>query len=486
MRDVGEKLSARERITTLLDNHSFVEIGAHITKRNTDYNLLEEEAPSDGVITGYGLIENELVYVYSQDASVLYGSIGEMHARKIVHIYDLARKVGAPVIGLVDCAGIRLQEGLDALDGFGAIYRTMCKASGWIPQLTAIFGRCGGGLAVLSSLSDFTFMEGSNATLFVNTPNALTENHKDLCDTSTSSFHAKNGLIDFVVDGETALLHSLRNLITILPHNNQDINRMIVCEDDLNRMLPSFASSNQDSLQVLKQLSDSNFVCEVKEAFAQEMTTAFIRLNGVTVGAIANRLVVFDEGGEVKSTFDGRLTTQGCEKAAQFVAFCDAYRIPILTLTNVKGYEATIEEEQTIAIATAKLTYAFATATVPKVNLIVGDAIGSAYVTMNSKQIGADFVLATEQARIGIMDATSAVKIMYQGENKNVSDGAKERETFKQTYEERQLSALSAAKRGYIDRIIESPSARKEVIYAFEMLANKCEVKPNKKHRSFS
>ena len=479
------KLSASDRIATLLDDNSFVEVGAYVTKRSTDFNLQQKEVPADGVITGYGLVDGNPVYVYSQDASALNGTVGEMHAKKIVHIYELALKVGAPVIGLVDCAGLRLQEATDALNGFGEIYLKKTLASGVIPQITAIFGACGGGLAVLSSLSDFTFMEKTQAKLFVNTPNALLGNYTAKCDTSSASYQAKTGLVDVVADDDASVLAKVRDLVSVLPANNFEDSSYTECEDDLNRVVPAFAQEVEDSVEALKDISDSNYFFEVKAEYAKEMVTGFIRLNGATVGAVANRTAVKDGDGKVTTKFDGSLSTAACEKAAKFVNFCDAFQIPVLSLTNVTGFKATVEEEKTIADAAAKLTYAFANATVPKINVIVGKAYGSAYVSMNSKHIGADFVFATEDAKIGMMDAKAAAKIMYSAEIEVATDAVKVIDEKAAEYEKLQSSAMAAAKRGYVDSIIDAASVRKQVIYGFEMLATKCESRPEKKHSTF-
>ncbi|HWT75460.1 MAG TPA: carboxyl transferase domain-containing protein [Mobilitalea sp.] len=467
------QLSARERITSLLDDNSFVEVGAFVTKRSTDFNLQQKETPADGVITGYGVIEGNLVYVYSQDAASMGGSVGEMHAKKIAHIYDLALKVGAPVIGLLDSSGLRLQEATDALNGFGEIYLKQTLASGVIPQITAIFGNCGGGLAVLASLSDFSFMEGKNAKLFVNSPNALLGNSKEKCDTAKAVFQAKSGAVDYVGETEADVISQIRNLITVLPSNNEDDASFDECTDDLNRLLPALSS---DSKRALADISDNNYFFEIKADYAKEMVTGFIRLNGVTVGAVANRTEVIDNSGKVTDHFDGSLTTAGCYKAESFVNICDAFNIPVLTLTNVSGYKATVEEEKNIAVASARLTHAFANATVPKVNVIVGKAYGTAYVTMNSKHIGADLVFAVPSAQIGMMDADLAAQIMYDGEDLSVQ---KEKSA---EYAALQSSAEAAAKRGYVDSIIEPETIRKHAIYTFEMLFTKRETRPAKKH----
>lgn len=466
---------ASQRIAALLDENSFVEIGALVTARATDFDLKQTETPSDGVVTGYGVIDGNLVYVYSQDASVLNGSVGEMHAKKIANLYDLAMKTGAPVIGLVDSAGLRLQEATDALNAFGEIYLKQTNASGVIPQITAVFGNCGGGLAIMPTLTDFTFMEEKNAKLFVNSPNALAGNNDTKCDTASAAFQSEEtGNADVVAD-EATIFAKIRELVAMLPANNEDDMSFEECTDDLNRASADLANCVGDTAIALSILSDNNVFFEVKENFAKDMVTGFIKLNGVTVGAVANRSEVYADG-EVKEKFDAALSARGCEKAADFVNFCDAFNIPVLTLTNVNGYAATVCAEKKIAKAVAKLTYAFANATVPKVNVIIGQAFGSAYVAMNSKAIGADITMAWPDAKIGSMDAKNAAQIMYEGQGADViSKKAAE-------YAALQTSAASAARRGYVDQIVEPADTRKYVIGAFEMLFTKRDDRPAKKH----
>ncbi len=465
---------ASERIRTLLDDNSFVEIGALVTARATDFNLAENDTPSDGVVTGYGVIDGNLVYVYSQDASVMNGSVGEMHAKKITKIYDLALKTGAPVIGLIDSAGLRLQEATDALNAFGEIYMKQTMASGVIPQITAIFGNCGGGLAIIPTLTDFTFMESKQAKLFVNAPNALDGNTVQKCDSAAASFHAtESGIVDVVAE-EAELLANIRTLVSFLPSNFEE-EVVADCTDDLNRSCATLENVKGDTALALRELSDNGQFFEIKADYAPEMVTAFIKLNGMTVGAVANRTEIYDTEGNVTKK-DATLTVKGSYKAADFVRFCDAFNIPVLTLTNVKGYEATIPSEKGIATAVAKLTHAFASATVPKVNVVVGDAFGSAYVAMNSKAIGADIVMAWPNAQIGAMDATLAAKIMYDGKDADTIQ-AKASE-----YKELQTSAMSAARRGYVDHIVQPADTRKYVIGAFEMLYSKVDNSPLKKH----
>ena len=468
--------AASLRIASLLDDNSFVEIGGKVTARATDFNLSEKETPSDGVITGYGVIDGNLVYVYSQDASVLGGTIGEMHARKIARLYDFAMKTGAPVIGLIDCAGLRLQEATDALEAFGSLYHKQALASGVIPQVTAIFGMCGGGLAVVPGLTDFTFMEAKDGKLFVNSPNALEGNEISKCNTASAEYQSKTaGLVDGI-GAEAEILGQIRDLVCMLPANNEDDMSYEECTDDLNRICADIANASEDTAIALAQIADNQILVETKKDYAKEMVTGFIRLNGMTVGVVANRSKVYNAEAEVEAEFDSVLTVDGCKKATDFVNFCDAFSIPVLTLTNVTGFAATVESEKNMASAVAKLTYAFANATVPKVNVIVGKAFGSAYVSMNSKSIGADLVYAWPTAEIGMMDAKLAAQIMYaDADAETLNEKAAE-------YKELQSSPNSAAARGYVDAIIEPADTRKYVIGAFEMLFTKREDRPAKKH----
>ena len=468
--------SASRRIATLLDEGSFVEIGGAVTARSTTFNLQEKAAPSDGVITGYGVIDGNLVYVYSQDADVLGGALGEMHAKKIARIYDMAMKMGAPVIGLIDCAGLRLQEATDALEAFGSLYHKQALASGVIPQVTAIFGMCGGGLAVVPGLTDFTFMEAKDGKLFVNSPNALEGNEISKCNTASADYHSKTaGLVDGI-GAEAEILGQIRDLVCMLPANNEDDMSYEECTDDLNRICADIANASEDTAIALAQIADNQILVETKKDYAKEMVTGFIRLNGMTVGVVANRSKVYNAEAEVEAEFDSVLTVDGCKKATDLVNFCDAFSIPVLTLTNVTGFAATVESEKNMASAVAKLTYAFANATVPKVNVIVGKAFGSAYVSMNSKSIGADLVYAWPTAEIGMMDAKLAAQIMYaDADAETLNEKAAE-------YKELQSSPNSAAARGYVDAIIEPADTRKYVIGAFEMLFTKREDRPAKKH----
>ena len=463
---------ARQRITALLDENSFVEIGAKVTARATDFNLKPEQTPSDGVITGYGVIDGNLVYVYSQDAAVLGGSIGEMHAKKIAAIYDLAIRTGAPVIGMVESAGFRLQEGIDALNAFGTIYARQVKASGLIPQITAVFGNCGGGLALVPAITDFAFM-ADGAKLFVNAPNTLAGNKENKNDTAAASAKAACGSVD-AVGTEEEIIGEIRNLISMLPSNNED-EAVAECADDLNRDCEAVEAGYADPSIVLGDVADDSIFFETKRGYAPEMATGFIRLNGATAGVVANRSVVYDENGEEKAKYETVLTASGCYKAADFVRFCDAFESPVITLTNVTGFAATESEEKKVPDAAGKLTAAFAGANVPKVNVIVGKAVGSAYAVMNSKATGADFTIAFPDSVIGIMDAKLAAHVLCSGSAEEVAETAAK-------YDALQNRIDSAAARGYVDQIIEPAALRRYLIGAMEVLYTKREEFPAKKH----
>jgi acetyl-CoA carboxylase carboxyltransferase component len=400
---------------------------------------------------------------------VLGGSIGEMHAKKIAKVYDMAMKMGAPVIGLIDCAGLRLQEATDALNAFGELYTKQTMASGVIPQITAVFGNCGGGLAVLTELSDFTFMS-EKGHLFVNSPNVLDGNYKEKCDTSSSEFQSKeSGNADYVGE-ETEVIDKIRELVSMIPANNEDDMFTSECSDDLNRLCEGIEDCVEDAQTMLEMVSDNGVFFETKKDYATDVVTGFIKLNDNTVGAIANN--------------SDLVTVKGAEKMEQFVNFCDSFNIPIVTFTNVTGFETTVCQEKKMAKAVAKLTYAFANATVPKINVVTKNGFGSAYVMMNSKGLGADIVYAWPDSKIGMMNGEAAVKIIYadeiaKAENTNQLISEKTAE-----YDALQLSANSAASHGYVDDIISPSDTRKYLIGSLEMLLTKREERPIKKHGS--
>ena len=452
----NELTKAKARIAALADEGSFVEIGARVRARSTDFSADYCE-DGDGVVTGYATIAGKLVYIYSQEPSVYGGSLGEMHAKKIANLYDLAIKMGAPVIALVDSTGVRLSESVDALQGFGSLYLSQAKASGLVPQITAVYGRCGGGMAISAGLSDFVFMEGKKAELFVNAPNTLDGNSAEKCDTSKAEYQsAESGIVDgYGTEDEIAA--SIRALVDILPSNNEEA-AVQDSADDLNRLTAELEGVI-DAKAIISSVADSYLFVETRKDYAKDIVTGFIRLDGVTVGVVA--------------TAEEKLSPNGLSKAASFVNFCDAFEIPVVTFSAADGFQATVAAEKDLAKAASALVYAFANATVPKISVIVGDTYASAYTVMNSKAIGADIVYAVEDAKIGIMDAGSAAKII----------GGEDLSEVAAKFDEKQ-TALAAANRGYVDELISMTTLRKNLLLALEMLFNKRDEMPYKKHGS--
>ena len=469
--------AARDRIASLLDPQSFVEIGAYVKSRSTDYNMQAQETPADGVVTGYGTIGDRLVYVYSQDASVLGGAVGEMHAAKITALYKKAVQVGAPVIGVIDSQGLRLQELTDALAGYGKIYAAQAQASGVIPQITIVAGTAAGGAAVIPGLSDFTFMIDKQSKVFVSSANAM-EKGTSFDDIAAAAVHGgKTGLADFVCADEAECFGKVRALVDMLPANNgEDAPYVEMTEDELNRenlglnVIVPDDGTGFDIRPVLADVADYNQFIEVKADYAKNVVVGFIRLNGNTVGVVANN----------SAENNGELTVAACKKAAKFVRFCDAFELPVLSVTDTTGFAASKAEENAgLAAAAAELTAAFAAATVTKVNLIVGRAYGSAAMVMNSKESGADTVLAWPTAEIAVMNPQSAARILFAKELDNGADLAEK------TEEAAKLSTpYAAAARGSVDDIIEPAKTRKHLLVAFGMMEGKQQMTPAKKHSS--
>ena len=455
---------AAGRISSLLDDSSFAEIGALVTARSTDLSTNPKLLASDGCITGYGTIGGKVVYVYSQDASVLGGSIGEMHARKIVNLYDMAIKTASPVIGIIDCSGMRLEEGSDALYAFGRIYGRMTKASGLIPQITAVVGNCGGGAGLFSGLSDFTFIS-KDGKLFVNAPDAISGNYTAKNDTAGAAYQSEvtGNAESFETEGD--LFAAIRNLVSVLPSNNEDFDDEETT-DDLNRKLAVTSPSNAAVL--IENIGDAGSFIEVRPSYAKCVVTAFVKINGVLTGVIANNSEKTDKDGKAVK-LDNVICADGCDKAADFVKFCDAFGIQILTLTNIKGFKNSIESENRIARSAASLAAAFASATVSKVNVITGDAIGNAANIMNAKSLGCDMTISWNNARVGIMDPKLASQIT----------GADAK-----AIEASLAGASDAARRGYVDQVIDPADTRKYVVAAFEMLYSKGSDELYKKHTS--
>ncbi|MGN0658217.1 MAG: carboxyl transferase domain-containing protein [Emergencia sp.] len=440
---------AMERIRQLLDYGSFMEIGEAVTARLTDfYTPGTQDKPSDGVITGYGTIEGRLVYIFSQDAAVLGGTYGEMHGQKVNRLYQLAMKMKAPVIGLLDCHGFRIEEGLDSLDKFARLYALQAEASSRIPQIMAVVGRCGGGMSIAANMADFVFVERENGQLFVNPGNAIDRSFDEIADQA-----------DFT-DGEMScgeIQQAIRTIITLLPPNTETRPLQGECSDDLNRLCPDIASVRGDGRAILRQLSDDGFLFEARRDSGRDMITGFIRLDGAVVGAVANHR---------GKNGSGRITAEGFDKSASFIALCDKFSIPILTVTDTEGFDTSEEQEIYLPKAAGRMIRALAGASVPKVNLITGELYGSAYSLMNSKGLGADYVFMWDTARVNIINPKQAVEILYpQTESAFVEKRAAD-------YEKSHSSARALARHAYVDKVIRPEDTRKYIAGAFETFAN--------------
>ncbi|MBR1628308.1 MAG: carboxyl transferase [Lachnospiraceae bacterium] len=454
--------SAREKIEALLDDHSFVEIGAEITSRKTDFNITANGTPSDGVITGHGLIDGGVVFIYAQDADVLGGSMGEMHIQKIIRLYDMAMRLGAPVVGLLNSTGIRFQESFDATESMAALYRKSTEASGMVPQIIGIFGQCGGALSVFASLNDFIYMTDSS-TMFLQSPKALTDTDED---TSTAQYQYQvAGNVDGV-GSELEVIWAMRNLLSTIPGSNREHGLVTGCSDDLNRGVLDLENKRDNIADFCRELSDETLYIPVRDGVHKSMACGFIRMGGVTVGVIGNQS---EEEGKAPV-----LTAGGARKAAGFVRFCDAFDIPILSLINVSGYKPTKEAECGLPRAMAGLTAAFAKATVPKVGLYLKETKGSAYLAMDPKSLGADLVYAYPDASMEVIDAKLAAQIL-------TADLPGDRRMIAKDFAEKHSGVQNAARHGYVNRIINFVDTRKYLIDAFGILFTK-DLNLKKKH----
>lgn len=450
---------ALKRISQLLDEGSFVEVGAAVSARITDFTLKNQAEPSDGVITGYGQIEGNPVFVYSQNRDVLNGTMGEMHAKKIADLYDLAAKTGAPVIGLLDCGGFRLQESVDALDGFGKILAKQVEYADHVTQISGIFGNCAGGMTVIPALSDFAFM-AKDAQMFVNAPHTLLDNANLARNFVAGNYQNEVSGQAEVLETEAEVLEKIRELVLML----EDDDYGCCSEDELNRHVSEKTAELQDTRALLRECADDKFV-EVRPAYHPEMVTGFLKLNGIRVGVVGNASALYDESGEKTAELSKGLTAGGCEKAAEFIDFCSIREIPVLTVTAADGFEAVESTERDMPKAIGRLVKSLQECWSTKVNLIIGDTYGSAYVAMNAKAIGgADMVFAWENVKIGMMEAEKAANILFADEE----SAAKERQAS--AYEARQNSVYSAAARGSVDTVIAPKDTRKHLIMAFSML----------------
>ncbi len=478
------RLTARERIDLLMDKGSFREVDAFVEHRTHDFNLDEQKYLSDSVVTGWGTIEGRLAYIFSQDFTVFGGSLGEVHAEKICKIMEMAVKNGAPLIGLNDSGGARIQEGVVSLGGYADIFLRNTLASGVVPQLSVIMGPCAGGAVYSPALTDFIFMVRNSSYMFVTGPDVVKAvTHEDVSfeDLGGASVHAeKSGVCHVAGENEADTLYLLRKLLGYLPQNNmEDPPRMQInddplrMDDALNAIVPESPDKPCDIKEVIRLVADGGQFFEIHENFASNVVVGFTRLGGHSVGIVANQPAVLA----------GVLDIDASEKAVRFVRFCDCFNIPIVTFEDVPGFlPGTHQEHNGIIRAGAKLLYAYCEATVPKLTVITRKAYGGAYCVMSSKHIRGDVNYAWPSAEIAVMGPDGAVNIISRKELEAADDPVQRKAELVAEYREKFANPYVAAQRGFIDDVIEPRETRPRLINALEMLQNKRDSNPPKKH----
>ncbi|MCF6462280.1 acyl-CoA carboxylase subunit beta [Clostridium sp. Cult1] len=478
------KLTARERINLLLDEGSFMEIDAFIKHRCTNFGMENTEAVADGVVTGYGTVDGRLVFVYAQDFTVLGGSLGEMHANKICKVQEMALKMGAPIVGFNDSGGARIQEGVDALSGYGKIFYRNTMASGVIPQISAIMGPSAGGAVYSPALTDFIFMVDRTSMMFITGPQVIkTVTGEDVTQEELGGANTHNrisGVAHFMDETEEESIRRIRTLLSYLPSNNLETPPVYECSDDINRveeslneLVPINPNKPYDMKEIIKLIADNNEFFEVQPYYAQNIITGYIRLNGKTIGVVGNQPRVLA----------GCLDINASDKAGRFIRTCDAFNIPLLNLVDVPGFlPGTDQEYGGIIRHGAKMLYAYSEATVPKVTLIIRKAYGGAYLAMCSKDLGADQVLAWPNAEIAVMGPEGAANIIFKNDIKNSEDPIETRQEKIKEYRDTVANPYIAAERGFIDDVIIPSITRPRLISAFDMLESKRETNPKKKH----
>ncbi|MEO0311456.1 MAG: hypothetical protein RIQ89_1113 [Bacteroidota bacterium] len=477
------KLTARERIHFLLDDGSFEEIGMMVTHRATDFGLDAEKYLGDGVITGYGKVNGRLVYVFAQDFTVFGGSLSETHAKKICRIMDLAMQNGAPIIGLNDSGGARIQEGVVSLGGYADIFYRNTLASGVIPQISAIMGPCAGGAVYSPAITDFILMVEQNSYMFVTGPNVVkTVTHEEVTseELGGAMTHAsKSGVTHFACPNGIACIEQIRTLLSYMPQNCEEEPPITPYEPanelrpTLNTIIPSVPSQPYDMHEVIHQVIDENSFTEVHKHFAENIIVGFARLAGKSIGIVANQPAVLA----------GVLDINSSTKAARFVRFCDCFNIPLLVFEDVPGFlPGTDQEWHGIITNGAKLLFAFSEATVPRITVITRKAYGGAYDVMNSKHIGADMNFAWPTAEIAVMGAKGAAEIIFKKEIAEASNSAAKWKEKEDEYNSLFANPYKAAEHGYIDEVIIPEQTRQKLITAFNMLQHKAAKLPRKKH----
>lgn len=478
------KLTARERLTFLFDEGSFIETGLFVKHRCTDFGMENVDAPAEGVVTGYGTVDGRLVYAYAQDFTVLGGSLGEMHAKKIVDIMDMALKMGAPIVGMNDSGGARIQEGVDALSGYGKIFFKNTISSGVIPQISVIMGPCAGGAVYSPAITDFIFMVDKTSQMFITGPQVIKTVTGENIDSEelggASTHNSVSGVAHFISSDDQMCILDVKKLLGYLPSNNLETPPICETSDNpnridinLNSIVPDNPNKSYDVKNIIASLADGGDIMEVQQYYAQNIVTCFIRINGQSIGVIANQ----------PSFLAGCLDINASDKACRFIRTCDSFNIPILNIVDVPGFlPGTAQEFGGIIRHGAKLLYAYSEATVPKVTLIVRKAYGGAYLGMCSKELGADVVLAWPTAEIAVMGPDGAANIIFKKEINDAENPTEVRNTKINEYREKFSNPYVAAARGFIDDVIEPATTRLRLASTFEMLSSKRESRPAKKH----
>ena len=481
--DKGRK-TARERLDILLDPGTFREVDAFVHHHNNNFGLDKNKPLSDSVVTGWGTVDGRLVYVYSQDFTVMGGSLSEAHASKIIKVMEMAMKVGAPMIGLNDSGGARIQEGVESLGGYAEIFLRNTMASGVIPQISVIMGPCAGGAVYSPALTDYTIMVKDSSYMFITGPDVVKQVlNEDVTfeDLGGASVHAsKSGVCHFVADDETQSLLMVRELLSFLPQNNMEdpvfsasTDDPLRTEDDLDTIIPENPNQPYDIKDVINLIVDDGHFFEVHEEYAQNIVVGYARLGGQAVGIVANQPMVLA----------GVLDINASEKAARFIRTCDAFNVPLITFVDVPGYlPGSDQEHNGIITSGAKLLYAYCEATVPKLTVVTRKSYGGAYCVMNSKHIRADLNIAWPTAEIAVMGPEGAVEIIYRRELKAAEDPVAKKKQLADEYREKFANPYIAASRGYIDDIIEPHNTRPRLINALQVFQNKRDDNPPKKH----
>ena len=478
------KLTARERIDLLFDAGTFREIDKFVSHRCTNFGMQKVDIPSDGVITGHGLVHGRPVFAFSQDFTARAGSLGEMHAAKIVKVMDMAMKSGVPVVGMNDSGGARIQEGIDALKGYGDIFFRNSRASGVIPQISCIMGPCAGGAVYSPAMTDFVYMVKNSSFMFITGPDVISAVTGETTDKESlggaMAHNESSGVAHFACESDEDAINSVKELLSFLPNNNMEepplwetndpANRM--CEE-LNTIIPDNPSKPYDVKDIIKSLADDAHFYEPHQYFAKNIVIGFIRLNGRPVGIVANQPMFLA----------GCLDIDASDKASRFIRFCDAFNIPLLSIVDVPGYLPGVNQEHSGIIRHgAKLLWVYSEATVPKLTLVTRKNYGGSYIAMSSRHLGADMVFAWPTAEIAVMGAKGAANIIYRKEINSATDPNAKRQECIDEYEDLFNNPFVAASRGYIDAIIEPKETRMRLIDALEILSTKSESLPPKKH----